>query len=72
MLDSRVIEVDGIFLGAAVSLPAQEGWRFVAADTRMGEIDGCVTHSLDETQRLAKRALFAARAVHPVGSAGIV
>jgi hypothetical protein len=71
MLDSRVIEVDGIFLGAAVSLPAHEGWRFVAADTRMGGIDGCVTHSLDETQRMAKRALFAARAVHPVLSAGL-
>jgi hypothetical protein len=66
-----VIEVDGICLGAAVSLPAHEGWRFVAADTRMGEIDGCVTQSLDETQRLAKRALFAARAVHLAGSAGV-
>jgi hypothetical protein len=42
MLNSRVIEVDGIFLGAAIDLPAQEGWRFVAADTRVIDLNGHV------------------------------
>jgi hypothetical protein len=65
MLDSRVIEVDGIFVGAAISLPAKEGWRFVAADTRVGNIDGCVAATLGDTKRLAKQALLAARMVRP-------
>jgi hypothetical protein len=66
MLNSRIIEVDGIFLGAAVSLPAEAGWRFVAADTRVGSMDGVVTTTVRETQRMAKQALLAARMVRPL------
>ncbi len=66
MLNSRVIEVDGIFLGAAIDLPAQEGWRFVAADTRVIDLNGHVADTLGETQRLARQALLAARFPHPL------
>jgi hypothetical protein len=61
MQDSRVIEVDGVFVGAAVALPDAKGWRIVAADQRVGKIDGLVTASIGEAQRLAKQAILAWR-----------
>ena len=61
MQDSRVIEVDGVFVGAAVALPDAQGWRIVAADQRVGKIDGLVTATIGEAQRLAKQAILAWR-----------
>jgi len=59
MQDSRIIEADGVFLGAAVCLPDQQGWRFVAANDRVGAIDGRIATSLPEARRLAKQAFLA-------------
>ncbi len=61
MHTSRVIEIDGEFVGAAVSLPCQAGWRFVAADDRLGGLTGTVAPTFLDTQRLARAALLASR-----------
>jgi hypothetical protein len=66
MQTSKVIEVDGVFLGAAVMLPHAQGWRFVAADPRVWPVDGTVAETVEATRRLAKRALQAATPVFAV------
>jgi hypothetical protein len=69
MQDSRIIEADGVFLGAAVCLPDAQGWRFVAANDRVGKIDGVVVPSLPETRRLAKQAYLASGGQARLGTA---
>jgi hypothetical protein len=53
MLQSHVIEIDGAFVGAAVRLNA--GYRFVAVDLRLEELNGTTLPSLADVQRLAHR-----------------
>ena len=62
MGDSRVLEVNGVFLGAAVALPNQQGWRLVAANDRLGRFDGCIAATWAEAQRLARQAFLMAPA----------
>ncbi|HTR16784.1 MAG TPA: hypothetical protein VMI52_07105 [Acetobacteraceae bacterium] len=61
MLRSHVIEVDGVFLGAAVPLPHSEGFRFVAADLRVEELDGSIWPTLIDTRRLASQLFHTGR-----------
>lgn len=51
MLQSHVIAVDGIFVGAAVRI--DKGYRFVATDFRVEELDGSIWPSLADVTRLA-------------------
>jgi len=53
MLQSHVIEIDGAFVGAAVRLDT--GYRFIATDIRMEELDGATLPSLADVRRLAQR-----------------
>jgi len=53
MLQSHIIEVDGAFVGAAVRLDT--GYRFVATDLRVEELDGTTWPSLADVRRLAHR-----------------
>ncbi len=66
MQKSKIVEVDGIFIGAGVLLSDAEGWRFVAADHRADEANGCMAPTLHEVQLLAKRAFFSSRS--PTGT----
>jgi len=50
MLQSHVIDIDGAFVGAAVRLDI--GYRFVATDLRVEELDGFVSPTLDDVKRL--------------------
>jgi hypothetical protein len=52
MLQSYVIDVDGRFVGAAVR--QANGYRFVAIDVRFDALDGTVSPSLADVQRLAR------------------
>jgi len=63
MQDSRVIEIEGVFLGAAVALPDDRGWRIVVADPRVRRLEGTVAPSLQDVRRLARQAYQAARAM---------
>jgi hypothetical protein len=53
MLQSHVIEIDGAFVGVAVRLDT--GFRFIATDIRMEEVDGATLPSLADVRRLAHR-----------------
>jgi hypothetical protein len=53
MLQSHVIEIDGAFVGAAVRLDT--GYRFIATDFRLEELDGTTWPSLTDVKRLANR-----------------
>jgi hypothetical protein len=56
MIQSHVVDVDGTFVGAAVHVP--DGYRFVALDVRLDELDGMVWLSLAELrQKVRARAL---------------
>jgi hypothetical protein len=55
MLQSHVIDIDGIFAGAAVRLDT--GYRFIATNMKLDDLDGSVWPSLDDIRRLARQAL---------------
>jgi hypothetical protein len=68
MLQSHVIDIDGVFVGAAIRLDT--GYRFIATDMRLEELDATIWPSLAELQRLARRVILrnrggAARADQP-------
>ncbi len=67
MHQSRIIEIDGVFLGAAVMVPGDKGWRIVAADSRLSRCDGFVAESFPEIRRLARQAYLATRFVPVFG-----
>jgi hypothetical protein len=58
MLQSHIIEVDGAFVGAAVRV--DRGFRFVAVDIRLEDLDNRIWPSLAEIERLARRTLAGA------------
>jgi hypothetical protein len=53
MLQSHAIAVDGALVGAAVRLDA--GYRFIATDMKLDELDGSFWPSMADVQRLACR-----------------
>lgn len=53
MLQSHVITVDGVLVGAAVRLDI--GYRFGAINMQVEDLDTRVFATLDEVQRLARR-----------------
>jgi len=59
MLQSHVIDIDGVFVGAAVRL--HNGYRFIATDLRLDEIDGSLWPSLNDVHRIARARLSAGR-----------
>jgi hypothetical protein len=56
MLQSHVIDIDGAFVGAAVRLDT--GYRFIATDVKLDEMDGSVWPTLADVQRLARQIYF--------------
>lgn len=52
MLQSHVVDIDGTFVGAAVRQP--DGYRFVAVDVRLDDLDGQVWPTLTEVQQQAR------------------
>jgi hypothetical protein len=59
MLQSHVIDVDGAFVGAAVRL--DNGYRFIATDIKLDDLDGSIWPTLDDVQRLARRIYLGGR-----------
>ena len=50
MLQSHVIDIDGAFVGAAVRL--DRGYRFIATDFRVEELDGSTWPTLADVRRV--------------------
>lgn len=67
MLQSHVVEIGGIFVGAAVRQP--EGYRFVAVDVRLFQIDGRVWPTLADVRRHARSTFLSGRAPAPMAPA---
>jgi hypothetical protein len=53
MLQSHIIDIDGVFVGAAIRI--DRGYRFVAIDYRLEELDSSIWPTLADVQRLARR-----------------
>lgn len=53
MLQSHIIDVNGNFVGAAVRLDT--GYRFVALNLRVEELDGTIWPNLDTVRRLVRQ-----------------
>ena len=69
MQGSRVVEIDGVFIGAAVLLP-DKSWRFVATHPCAQEADGIIAPTLHDAQQAAKRAFVTSRLHPPTPQAG--
>lgn len=67
MLQSHIIEVDGVFVGVAVRI--DRGYRFVAIDFRLKELDTSVWPTLDDVRLRARRSLLTATSAVPVSPA---
>jgi hypothetical protein len=63
MLQSHVIEIDGVFVGAAIRL--HNGYRFVAVNVKLDDLDGSIWPTLADIRRLARRFYFAGRLATP-------
>ncbi|MDX6622024.1 MAG: hypothetical protein QOK36_4410 [Gaiellales bacterium] len=59
MLQSHVIDIDGAFVGAAVRLDI--GYRFIATDMKLDELDGSVWPTLADIKRLARHVYTTGR-----------
>ena len=64
MLQSHIIDIDGVFVGVAIRI--DRGYRFVATDFRMEELDASIWPTLADVQRVARRALQAAMSAGPI------
>ena len=65
MLQSHVIDVDGVFVGAAICL--DRGYRLVAVDPRLYDLDSTIWPTLADVERIARRLCRS----RPSGSFGI-
>jgi hypothetical protein len=63
MLQSHVIDIDGAFVGAAVRL--DRGYRFIATDMKLEDLDGSIWPTLADVQRLARRIYLGGRITPP-------
>jgi hypothetical protein len=64
MLQSHIIDVDGAFVGAAVRL--DRGYRFIATDIKLDDLDGSIWPTLADVQRLARRIYLGGRIASPI------
>ena len=64
MLQSHIIDVDGVFVGAAIRI--DHGYRFVATDFRLEELDTSVWPTLADVRRVARRVYQQATSAGPI------
>jgi hypothetical protein len=67
MLQSHIIEVEGAFVGVAVRI--DQGYRFVATDFRLDDLDNSIWPALEDVRRLARSTLLAATSAGPISPA---
>jgi hypothetical protein len=63
MLQSHIIDVNGVHVGAAIRL--DRGYRFVAINYRLEELDSTVWPTLADVQRLARRLYLTGSLAEP-------
>jgi len=67
VLQSHIIDVDGAFVGVAVRI--DRGYRFLATDLRLEDLDTSIWPSLDDVRRVACRTLQAATSAGQIAPA---
>ena len=70
MLRSHIIEVGGTFVGVAISL--ENGYRFVATDVRLEQLDEAIVPTLADVQRLAQQLYVNGSLAEPRGQPMLV
>ena len=63
MLKSYVIDIQGVFMGAAVC--CGDGYRFVATDARLGKINGRKYGTLGDVRRNVRLGLMSTPQLAP-------
>ena len=63
MLQSHIVEIDGVFVGTAIRLDA--GFRFIAIDPRVEEIGETIWPTLADIHRLARQEMTRGMASGP-------
>ena len=63
MLQSHIIDVNGVHVGAAIRL--DRGYRFVAINYRLEELDSTVWPTLADVQRLARQLYLTGSLAEP-------
>ena len=63
MLQSHIIDVNGVHVGAAIRL--DRGYRFVAINYRLEELDSTVWPTLADVQRLVQRLYLTGSLAEP-------
>lgn len=63
MLQSHPIDVDGVFVGAAIRL--DQGYRFVAINMRLEELDQTIWPTLADVKRMARRLYLSGSVAAP-------
>ena len=66
MLQSHIIDIDGVFVGAAIRI--DRGYRFVAIDFRLEELDSTIWPTLADVQRLARRLYLTGSVAGPTAA----
>ena len=66
MIQSHVIDVDGVFVGVAVRLDT--GYRFVATDFRLDDLDSTIWPTLADIRRLAHSLFLTGRFAAPAAA----
>jgi hypothetical protein len=61
MLQSHIIDIDGLFVGVAVRL--DKGFRFIATDPRVEDVGETIWPTLAEVRRISRIALSHGRPV---------
>jgi hypothetical protein len=57
-------DIDGVFVGAAIRI--DRGYRFVAIDLRMEELDSSIWPTLADVRRVARRVYQDATSAGPI------
>jgi hypothetical protein len=63
MLQSHIIDIDGVFVGAAVRI--DRGYRFVATDLRLEQLDCSIWPTLADVRRVTRRVYLTETSGHP-------
>jgi hypothetical protein len=64
MLQSHIIDIDCVFVGAAIRI--DRGYRFVAIDFRLEELDSSIWPTLADVRRVARRVYQTATSAGPI------
>ncbi len=65
MQKSQVVQINGIFVGTAVTLPFSNGLRFVAVDPRVDELDGSIWPTMKDIEHLTRQLFLTGRLPQP-------